>query len=178
MYFLEEPFYTKLEVSKKCCSIIKQFIDINFENDIIIEPSAGNGSFIPELLKMSLNCYFFDIFPEHPIVIQQDYLAFNNKTDLEPQEENSKIHVIGCPPIGRQSSTAIKFIHKSASFCDTISFILPKSFTDDNIKTKLPLDFYLLDFYLAYQCDLEPNSFIKNNKEYLLETIFQIWKRK
>ena len=58
MYFSEEPFYTKLEVSKKCCSIIKQFIDINFENDIIIEPSAGNGSFIPELLKMSLNCYF------------------------------------------------------------------------------------------------------------------------
>jgi hypothetical protein len=178
MYFSEEPFYTKLEVSKKCCSIIKQFIDINFENDIIIEPSAGNGSFIPELLKMSLNCYFFDIFPEHPIVIQQDYLAFNNKTDLEPQEENSKIHVIGCPPIGRQSSTAIKFIHKSALFCDTISFILPKSFKDDNIKTKLPLDFYLLDFYLVHQCDLEPNSFIKNNKEYLLETIFQIWKRK
>jgi hypothetical protein len=175
MYFSDytEPFYTKLEVSKKCCSIIKQFIDINFENDIIIEPSAGNGSFIPELLKMSLNCYFFDILPKHPIVFQQDYLLFNNKSDLEPQEGTGKIHVIGCPPFGRQSSTAIKFIKKSATFCDTISFILPNTFTYENMRPFLPLDFHLI-----YQCELEPNSFIKNNIEYSLETVFQIWKRK
>ena len=56
----------------------------------------------------------------------------------------NKIHVIGNPPFGRQSSLAIKFIRHSAKFCNTISFILPKSFKKDSMRNKVPLDFHLI----------------------------------
>jgi hypothetical protein len=47
------------------------------------------------------------------------------------------IHIIGNPPFGRQSSTAIKFIKKSCLFCNSLSFILPKSFKKDSLKNKV-----------------------------------------
>jgi len=168
-----DKFYTKSSVSKECCDIIKQFININNENDIIIEPSAGNGSFIPELTKMSSNCLFYDIQPEHLGIIKQDYLDFDTKS-LELPDLYSKIHIIGNPPFGRQSSLAIKFIKKSAEFCDTISFILPKSFKKDSLKKTFPLN-----FHLVYQCDLNNNSFIINNEEEKdVPCVFEIWEKR
>ena len=168
-----DKFYTKPTVSKECCDIIKQFININNSNDIIIEPSAGNGSFIPELTKMSSNCLFYDIQPEHPGIIKQDYLDFDTKS-LELPDLYSKIHIIGNPPFGRQSSLAIKFIKKSAEFCDTISFILPKSFKKDSLKKTFPLN-----FHLVYQCDLNDKSFIINNEEEKdVPCVFEIWEKR
>ena len=168
-----DKFYTKPTVSKECCDIIKQFININNSNDIIIEPSAGNGSFIPELTKMSSHCLFYDIQPEHPGIIKQDYLDFDTKS-LELPDLYSKIHIIGNPPFGRQSSLAIKFIKKSAEFCDTISFILPKSFKKDSLKKTFPLN-----FHLVYQCDLNDKSFIINNEEEKdVPCVFEIWEKR
>ena len=40
-----DKFYTKEDVVRKCINLIKAHIVIN-SNDLIIEPSAGNGSFI------------------------------------------------------------------------------------------------------------------------------------
>ena len=56
---------------------------------------------------------------------------------LKNNLNSRKIHVIGNPPFGRQSSLAIKFIKKSCSFSDTISFILPKSFKKDSMKKSI-----------------------------------------
>ena len=59
-------------------------------------------------------------------------ILFDNTTTLfkvRRRKANStfnKIHIIGNPPFGRQSSLAIKFIKKSVEYCDSISFILPK----------------------------------------------------
>ena len=167
-----DKFYTNPIVSKECCDIIRQFININNEIDIIIEPSAGNGSFISELLKMSSNCLFYDIQPENIAIVKQYYLCFDIKT-IELPDIYSNIHIIGNPPFGRQSSLAIKFIKKSAEFCDTISFILPKSFKKDSMIKHFPLQ-----FHLVYQCDLNNNSFIINNEEKDVPCVFQIWKKK
>jgi predicted RNA methylase len=168
-----DKFYTKSTVSKECCDIIKQFININSETDIIIEPSAGNGSFIPELFKMSSNCLFYDIQPEHSDIIKKDYLTFDIQ-NLELPDLYSKIHIIGNPPFGRQSSLAIKFIKKSTEFCDTISFILPKSFKKDSMQKHFPLM-----FHLVYQYDLNDKSFIINNDEEKdVPCVFQIWEKR
>ena len=166
-----DKFYTNPIVCKECCDIIKKTININNEFDIIIEPSAGNGAFIPEILKMSLNCIFYDIQPEHPDIIKQDYLLMETENIILPNI-NSKIHIIGNPPFGRQSSLAIKFIKKSAEFCETISFILPKSFKKNSMMKHFPLR-----FHLVFQCDLNNNSFIINNEEKDVPCIFQIWKK-
>ena len=67
---------------------------------------AGNGSFIDGIKSISSHYIFYDLEPEHDEIIQQDYLICNEYN----KKINEKIHVIGNPPFGRQSSIAIKFI--------------------------------------------------------------------
>ena len=85
----------------------------------------------------------------------------------------NQVHIIGNPPFGRQSSLALKFIKKSTTFCNTISFILPKSFKKDSLKKKFPLD-----FHLVYEEDLPSNAFLVNEEEYDVPCVFQIWQKK
>jgi hypothetical protein len=168
-----DKFYTKPVVAEKCFQEIQKFIHIDSEIDIIIEPSAGNGSFIEPITNITKNHIFYDILPEHPQIIKQDYLNIDLTTILYP-DIHTKIHIIGNPPFGRQSSLAIKFIKKSTSFCDTISFILPKSFKKESMQKHFPLNFHLI-----YQVDLEDNSFIINDKEEKdVPCVFQIWEKK
>lgn len=168
-----DKFYTKSDVMKLCVQTISQFITINNDNDVIIEPSAGNGVFISELQKLSEHCLFYDIQPEHPLIVKQDYLKLNYET-LPIPDLHTKYHIIGNPPFGRQSSLAIKFIKYSSEFCDTISFILPKSFKKNSMQKHFPLNFHLI-----YQCDLDSNSFLINNTEEKdVPCVFQIWEKK
>ena len=119
-----DKFYTKPNIAKLCTNALKKHIKIN-STDLIIEPSAGNGAFIDELKMLTCEHRFYDIEPENEEIIKQDFLEFDYS---RYKETYSKIHVIGNPPFGRQSSVAIKFIKKSCEFCDDCSFILPKSF--------------------------------------------------
>lgn len=168
-----DKFYTKLEIVELCMAYIRNHIDIK-ENDLIIEPSAGNGSFIKEIKKLSNNNLFFDIEPENKEIIQKDYLKFNIK-DMEftNTKLHTKIHIIGNPPFGRQSSTAIQFIKKSCEYANTISFILPRSFKKESMKR-----YFSYFFHLVFQIDIPKNSFIVNGKEYDVPCIFQIWEKK
>ena len=59
-----DKFYTKETVVILCSDLIKNFVDIG-ENDLIIEPSAGNGAFISEIKKLSKNYKFYDIDPDN-----------------------------------------------------------------------------------------------------------------
>jgi len=68
---------------------------------------------------------------------------------------------------------AIKFIKKSVEYCDSISFILPKSFKKDSLKKKFPLNFHLVKEH-----ELPKNSFIINDKNYDVPCVFQIWIKK
>lgn len=47
------------------------------KNDIIIEPSAGNGAFIREIKSISRNFKFYDLIPEHIDIVQQDFLTID-----------------------------------------------------------------------------------------------------
>ena len=168
-----DKFYTKPNVAEECCQTIQKLIQIDPEIDLIIEPSAGNGSFIKPITNITQNYLFYDILPEHPEIIKQDYLNIDLTTIVYP-DIHTKIHIIGNPPFGRQSSLAIKFIKQSTSFCDTISFILPKSFKKESMQKHFPLNFHLI-----YQVDLEDNSFIINDKEEKdVPCVFQIWEKR
>lgn len=162
-----DKYYTKQDVVKQCISWFKTKINVN-KTDLIIEPSAGNGSFISELEKITCIQLYYDIEPQHPNIIQHDYL--NVSPNMLPVCEN--IHVIGNPPFGKKSSLAIKFIKYSCAFCDTISFILPKSFKKDSLKKCFPLN-----FDIVFQEELPMNSFILDKKECNVPCVFQIWKK-
>lgn len=163
-----DKFYTKLNIVSECISYVKKHIKIN-ENDIVIEPSAGDGAFINEIEKISKNNLFIDIEPNNDKIFKENYLQF----DSNKLNKYEKIHIIGNPPFGRQSSTAIKFIKKSCEFCDSISFILPRSFKKDSLRKNFPLNFHLI-----FEIDLSENSFLVNKKEYNVPCIFQIWIKK
>ena len=163
-----DKYYTKDTVVDLCINLIKKNIEIN-SDDLIIEPSAGNGSFIAGIKSLTKNYKFYDLEPNNAEIIKQDYLLYEyNSIDI-----NNKIHIIGNPPFGRQSSLAKKFIKKSCNYCNSVSFILPKSFKKDSFKKIFPLNFHLIS-----EIDLPENSFLVDNKSHDVPCIFQIWEKK
>jgi len=166
-----DKFYTNFIAVEKCITLLKKYITIT-NDDLVIEPSAGNGSFINHIKSLSSNYIFYDLEPEHSEIIKQDYLDFDH-TAFTNNNSYKKFHVIGNPPFGRQSSLAIKFIKKSCEYCDSLSFILPKSFKKDSIKKHFPLEYHLTCEY-----DMPHKSFIVDEKEYDVPCVFQIWERK
>lgn len=164
-----DKYYTKDSAVDLCVSRVKTYIEIN-ANDLLIEPSAGNGSFIKAIKSLTDNFAFYDLEPENEEIVKQDYLLFNY-ANVKSKFEN--IHILGNPPFGRQSSLAIKFIKKSCEFCKSVSFILPKSFKKDSLKKTFPLNFHLI-----YETDLPDKSFLVNGLEHTVPCVFQIWEKK
>lgn len=111
-------------------------------------------------------CYL-DIFPEDKQILQQNFLNYR------VIKKKSKIHVIGNPPFGKQSSMAIKFIKHAANFADSISFILPRSFKKDSLKNRIPLN-----FHLKYETDLPEDIFFVGNNLRKVSCVFQVWEKK
>ena len=149
-----DKFYTKNNIVELCLTYFTQKIQFNI-NDLIIEPSAGNGSFSKKIKTLTKNYIFLDIEPFNDIfnndILKQDYLKFDYNQIIRKYD---KIHIIGNPPFGRQSNMAFKFIKKSCEFCNSISFILPKSFKKDSMKNSIQLNFHTI-----FEVDLPNNSF-------------------
>jgi predicted RNA methylase len=183
-----DKYYTKPSIAKECLERFYSLVSIH-DNDIVIEPSAGAGVFYFLLKNKYPNTQGYDILPDHEEIMKQDYLdleipqKLNNSPSVGPSvlvpwhaasaADDQKIHVIGNPPFGRQSSLAKKFIKKSTLFCDTIGFILPKSFKKDSFQSVFPLHFHLIDCV-----DLPENSFEVSGMTHDVPCCFQIWIKK
>lgn len=166
-----DKYYTNPSTVNLCIEFIKNNIVID-DNDLIIEPSAGNGAFIAGIKSLVYNTLFYDIEPDNEEIIKQDFLTLDiRETGLYGTQ--NKIHIVGNPPFGRQSSLAIQFIKKSCEFADSISFILPKSFKKDSLIKKVPLNFHRI-----FEVDLPDNSFIVNGDAHNVPCIFQIWAKR
>jgi predicted RNA methylase len=153
----KDQFFTDPKVAEYLVSKIE-----NIEGfDIIIEPSAGCGSFLKYLPSKTIS---YDIEPKMDGIITVDYLT----TNTIPGD----VLVVGNPPFGRQSSLAKKFIKHSCKFADTIAFILPKSFKKESMKRAFDLYFHLI-----HQEDIKLDSFFFQNNRFKVPCVFQIWKR-
>ena len=161
-----DKFYTKATTVEYCISKVKEHILITDE-DLIIEPSAGNGAFIEMIKGLGATTRFCDIKPEHKEIEKKDYLEYI------PKSKYRKIHVIGNPPFGRQASTAIKFIKHSATFCDTISFILPKSFNKESMQKAFDTT-----FHSVLSVDIDNEFVLSETKTIKVPCVFQIWERR
>ena len=162
-----DKFYTKPEIVDKCLEILSKYVKIE-EFNLIIEPSAGNGSFLFKIQScvktQSVQVIGIDILPEHSSIIKQDYLTYS------PNTENN-ILVIGNPPFGKVSSLAVKFFNHSAKFADTIAFIIPRTFRKTSIQNRLDNNFHLIcdEDIPVKPCSFEPCMSVK--------CCFQIWKK-
>jgi hypothetical protein len=159
-----DKFYTIPSVSEKCLSSIGSRYKWS-DWDIVIEPSAGNGSFltqIPTAKKLGI-----DISPDHADIIKQDFLTYS-----PPQYPNGKILVVGNPPFGRVSSLAIKFFNHASQWADVIAFIIPRTFRRVSVQNKLNANFHLV---LDEEIPMEPCSFSPPMK---VKCCFQIWEKR
>lgn len=156
---INDKFYTSNEVANKMLSLI----DLT-SYDLIIEPSAGDGSF-SNLIE---NVIALDIDPENPNITKMDWFEYTTPIGYK------NILVVGNPPFGNQGGLAMKFIKKSIDIgSNTIAFVLPKSFKKESIKSKIPLN-----YHLEKEVDIDDNSFILEGKSYNVPCVFQVWSKK
>ena len=158
-----DKFYTLPSYSKKCIDKITELYVI-WKWDLIIEPSAGNGSFLHQI--PSDNKIGIDISPEDPIIIKQDFF------DYSPPSTKTNILIIGNPPFGRVSSLAIKFFNHSAKWANVIAFIIPRTFRKISVQNKLDEM-----FHLVYDEEI-PNKPCCFSPPMMVKCCFQIWEKK
>ena len=158
-----DKFYTIPSYSKKCIhKVFEIYNKLNF--DLIIEPSAGNGSFFNQIEHN--NKIGLDISPENENILKMNYFDY-----ISPIDKNN-ILVIGNPPFGKISSIAIKFFNHSAKFSNVIAFIVPRTFRRVSVQNKLNKMFHLI-----YDEDVSTNPccFIP---KMMVKCCFQIWEKK
>jgi hypothetical protein len=157
-----DRFYTVPAIADHCIDVVGQYVRWG-EWDLIVEPSAGNGSFS---LRLPRPCVALDLFPEHPFILRQDFFTYT------PPEGSGRILVIGNPPFGRVSSMAIKFFQHAAQWATVIAFILPRTFRRVSVQNRLPLHFHLEH---DEDIPMDPCSFEPPMKA---KCCFQIWRRR
>lgn len=147
-----DKYYTPIDLAKYC--IDKTFEIIGKENITeIIEPSAGSGSF-----SNQLDCIAYDLYPEAEGIIKQDFL------ELDLEYKKGRL-IIGNPPYGIRNNLTVSFYKKSIQLGDYISFILPISQYNNDIK--------LYEFDLIYS----ENLGIRNYSNKKVHCCFNIYKR-
>ena len=165
----KDQFYTKCEIANTCVEYVINYLNINKEADLFIEPSAGDGAFSNYFKNNEYHIQAYDIEPKKAYIEKCDFL----KIDNEIFSSHKNIHTIGNPPFGNQSSLAKNFIKKCSEFSDSISFILPKSFRKESYQKAFPLNFHLEKEY-----ELESDIFTIDGKSHKVPCVFQIWIKK
>ena len=67
-----DKYYTKKEVVIDCILEIDKYIKID-KNDLVIEPSAGDGAFIEKIKTLTNNYEFYDLEPEHIEIKKENF---------------------------------------------------------------------------------------------------------
>lgn len=114
-----DKYYTDHNLAKYCVDKTIEVVGIDNITHVL-EPSAGNGSFIHPIKDKFESYSFYDISPEHDEITKCDYLELD-------REYTKGSLVIGNPPFGNRNTLIVKFFNKSVEICDYISFILPIS---------------------------------------------------
>lgn len=158
-----DQFYTIPTIAKGCIQRVgDRYRWSTWE--LVIEPSAGNGSFLTQLPTEKR--VGMDISPQHPDIIRQDFFEYT------PPQMGEGILVIGNPPFGRTSSLAIKFFQHAAQWSNVIAFIVPRTFRRISVHNKLDRSFHLVwdEDIPSEPCSFDPPMAAK--------CCFQIWERK
>jgi len=165
-----DDFYTHPDIARNLIQVTERVLERRMESwTVIIEPSAGDGSFFNQLPEH--NRMGFDICPKAPEIEKADFLSLDfSGLGVEPD-----ILFIGNPPFGRKGSTARKFVFKAFQISNVVAFIVPVSFT----KMTIPNQIVKYDpfIHLVHTEKLPSDSFLYLGEPYDVPTLFQIWVR-
>ena len=123
-----DQFYTKDSVAEASVEVALDYVDklgYDLSKLKVLEPSAGNGSFLRVLKSKNIKYSAYDIDPKHTDIKTLDFLESSIADDLGSREN---LIVVGNPPFGKRAKLAIDFINKAFEYTDTVVFILPLQF--------------------------------------------------
>lgn len=158
---LLDQYYTKREIVRICLSEIKK---LNDDYDEVIEPSAGMGAFLDEIVYA--NKIGMDIASGRSDILQQDWLTYNiNK-------KSKRVLIVGNPPFGQYHKMSSAFIKHAISFSNvqTIGFILPNGYKKHTRQRILPKSWRIVSI-----TDLPKNSFTCNGIDYHIPCSFFVF---
>ena len=182
---LLSQFFTNDEIVQRLIEILKQYIT-TWDQHYFIEPSAGDGAFLPYLPDNHTVAVEVDpvLCKKHPRYIAADlktggFLGLT-VSNLGLQEvDRSLIVTIGNPPysvpknVGRSNNIALKFVNHACSMGDTVAMILPNTFRRPQTQSKIDSR-----FHLVYDMNMPAFSFTMGGKPKHVTTVFQIWQTK
>ena len=152
-----DKYYTNPDIVDLCLSHIN-----TMDYDIIVEPSAGSGAFSDKLV-----CFAYDLHPDKPGIIKQDFLRLKVTGSIE----GKRILFVGNPPYGKSARLAIQFINHAYSLGATdIAFVLPKTMLRYSAQRRVNSN-----LKLTLNIDLPKNSFALDGKICDVPSVFQIW---
>ena len=164
-----DQYYTDPDIANDLINKLDDFVSLN-SFSFIIEPSAGDGSFITPLYDLDIDPEIlgFDIDPKHQDIIKLDFLTFDPKKYKIPSDKDKTL-CIGNPPYGVSSSLVNSFINKCSTFSNHIAFILPQS-----ILTKKNIKAVPINFHPVLTIPIKDNPFVVNGQPYdkILKTAF------
>ncbi|PCG13112.1 SAM-dependent methyltransferase [Sphingomonas adhaesiva] len=153
-------FYTRPTIAGLMAQIFREHF--NLDHFQTVEPSAGDGAFLPFL---PLDRLAFDIEPKHPGIEAADFLEITVQSDLP-------IMMIGNPPFGQNSNLAKAFFNHAASQSLVIAMILPRTFRKASIQNVLDRNFHLFR-----EVDVPGDAFLFRSEKRTVPAVFQIWIR-
>ena len=163
----KEQYYTPPDVADY---VVRRVLEFTPEAATAqwLEPGAGTGAFVDALARAGLRkVTAIDIEPYHPKVRHADFL------DWQPNRRG--LIAVGNPPFGRNNALSVPFFNHAATMCDTIAFIVPRSWRKWSVTNRLDMGFECLvdeDLHVDYvDRDGAPIS-SKGN----LRTCLQIWR--
>jgi len=154
-----DKFYTKPSVAMDCLS----YLDLD-SYDLIIEPSAGSGSFFHNISHD--NKVGLDLLPESDDIIEEDWFEYKINSKYK------KVLVVGNPPFGKRNKLSGNFIKHACGFnnVQTIAFVLPHVYNKHTLQKN-----FSDEYRLKQVIDLGENAFEINGEEYHVPCSFYIF---
>ena len=157
-----DQYYTNPQYAEQCVRQLDELYDLSKHG--IVEPSAGAGAFVKPLRALGHKPTALDLDPKSHGIRRADFL----QSRWWPRSD--RIAVVGNPPFGFASNTAIRFFNRAAEHASVIAFILPRTFRKASIQDKLDRN-----FSLAYDEDVPTRSFILEGSPHDVPCCWQIW---
>lgn len=133
-----DRYYTPAKLAVEVVDKVMELIPDSLDREWI-EPSAGMGVFLDIMQVKGIECSGYDIDPElnDPRITKQDFLK------LDSMKKGSII--IGNPPYGKISSTAVKFVNHSVYLgAEYVAFVLPISWSKPTILPRINKRLHLI----------------------------------
>jgi predicted RNA methylase len=161
-----EQFYTTKTMTDLVLSRIRNKPWFRSATEFV-EPSAGAGVFVDELMKQSPHTPVraYDLQPKHRSVKKQDYLKLNLGY------KRGRVF-IGNPPWGKRQRLTKQFLNKAAKEGDYIVFLVGAGMRKPSLITDVEKKLHLIEEWFFGDVKFEGPDGCK------VKTVLQVWERR